>query len=626
MRRYAILTSINLALLLAMIATPSHGSPFNGTSGTISCSSGYVTVSNGVLTGNNNCYGHVDVPYPVTSIGPSAFSGATRLTAIYLPATVVSIGDSAFSGATSLELLSFPTGSRLTTIGDSAFKGADFTYITIPASVTSIGDSAYYGTQALTVTFETGSVLETIGPAAFHGATRLASLNIPKTVKTIGTYAFYEATNLATLTFADDSKLTSIGGSAFYNATRLTSIAIPSSVTLIEELAFYRATNLQTLTFGTNSSLTYIGSNAFRHTTSLTSVSIPPKVTYIDFGAFSGATQLATVTFENSSQWVQIRPSAFYDATSLTSVFFLGDAPNEALWGFDDIGTAAKVFISSSARGFGSVGDYWQGLHVHIGVYSVTYNSKNGTEISSGSFIPGDSISRPSPPTRSGYTFAGWLSSDGGTEVSFPYNPGVISDITLYAKWFPNVYTITYNYNSATSGNGVSSENFTTGATAITLPAPSRSGYTFAGWYEDARLVTKIGDAGASYSPNGVNLAISAYAKWIANAANNPQPQVADNSAATAAAADLALRTVKAKKLFVAKTLAKRVGVKSVSSKATVTMSVAKSSKKICSVSKSKLKTLKTGKCVVTFTVQEPKPKKGKKPKATKTTKTLIVR
>ena len=39
----------------------------------------------------------------------------------------------------------------------------------------------------------------------------------------------------------------------------------------------------------------------------------------------------------------------------------------------------------------------------------------------------------------------------------------------------------------------------------------------------------------------------------------------------------------------------------------------------------SKLKTLKAGNCVVTFTVQEPKPKKGKKPKATKTVKTLVV-
>lgn len=85
-------------------------------------------------------------------------------------------------------------------------------------------------------------------------------------------------------------------------------------------------------------------------------------------------------------------------------------------------------------------------------------------------------------------------------------------------------------------------------------------------------------------------------------------------------------QSVFAKKSYAPRTLAKRYGVKIVSSKATVTMSVSKSSKKICTVSKSKLVTLKAGKCTVTFTVQEPRPRKGKTPKAIKTIKTLIVK
>jgi hypothetical protein len=109
------------------------------------------------------------------------------------------------------------------------------------------------------------------------------------------------------------------------------------------------------------------------------------------------------------------------------------------------------------------------------------------------------------------------------------------------------------------------------------------------------------------------------------SSANTPT-KVVDNSAAIAAAAKLDARTVTAKKKYAAKSLAKQVGIKTVSSKATVTMSAAKSSKKICAISKSKLSTLKAGNCVVTFTVQEPKPKNGKLPKATKTTKTLIVK
>jgi hypothetical protein len=86
-----------------------------------------------------------------------------------------------------------------------------------------------------------------------------------------------------------------------------------------------------------------------------------------------------------------------------------------------------------------------------------------------------------------------------------------------------------------------------------------------------------------------------------------------------------ATKVIFAKKTYTAKTLANRFGVKIVSSKATVTMSVSKSSKRICTVSKSKLITLKAGKCIVTFKVQEPRSKKGNIPKAIKTTKTLIV-
>jgi hypothetical protein len=105
---------------------------------------------------------------------------------------------------------------------------------------------------------------------------------------------------------------------------------------------------------------------------------------------------------------------------------------------------------------------------------------------------------------------------------------------------------------------------------------------------------------------------------------NNPPAPVVD-TAAQLAAADLAARTVGVKKSFAAKALSAKVGIKTVSPKATVTFSIAKSSKKVCSKSGSKIKTLSVGNCVVTFTVQEPKPKKGKKPKATKTVKTLVV-
>jgi uncharacterized repeat protein (TIGR02543 family) len=192
-------------------------------------------------------------------------------------------------------------------------------------------------------------------------------------------------------------------------------------------------------------------------------------------------------------------------------------------------------------------------------------------------------------------------------------------------------YTVTYDYSSATGGNNSPTGRFTTGGTAITLPTPVRTGYIFSGWYSDSGFIDKIGDAGASYSPTGLTLALNAYAKWtidsayVAAQAAAAQAEAARVAAANLAAAELASRTISAKKKFAIKPLAKQVGVSIVYSKAKVTFKVAKSSKKICTKSGSKLKTLKAGNCIVTFTVQEPKPKKGKKPKATKTVKTFIV-
>ena len=76
-------------------------------------------------------------------------------------------------------------------------------------------------------------------------------------------------------------------------------------------------------------------------------------------------------------------------------------------------------------------------------------------------------------------------------------------------------YSVTYNYNSATGGNSTDTSSFATFGIPITLPSPTRNGYKFAGWYSDAGLTSKIGNAGESYSPTGAKLSKIVYAKWV---------------------------------------------------------------------------------------------------------------
>ena len=129
---------------------------------------------------------------------------------------------------------------------------------------------------------------------------------------------------------------------------------------------------------------------------------------------------------------------------------------------------------------------------------------------------------------------------------------------------------------------------------------------------------------GSQYGDTSSGLRISVPRK-ITSEASDVATAVTPKVTVQVPALTIATNVVVANKTYAARSLVKIVGLTNVSSKANISISVAKSSKKSCTTSGSKLKTLKAGNCVVTLTVQEPKPKKGKKPKATKTVKSLVV-
>jgi uncharacterized repeat protein (TIGR02543 family) len=66
---------------------------------------------------------------------------------------------------------------------------------------------------------------------------------------------------------------------------------------------------------------------------------------------------------------------------------------------------------------------------------AVTFDSKGGSSVSASTYLSGGSVTEPTAPTRADYTFGGWSATDGGNALTFPYSPGVTTDITLYAKW-----------------------------------------------------------------------------------------------------------------------------------------------------------------------------------------------
>lgn len=114
--------------------------------------------------------------------------------------------------------------------------------------------------------------------------------------------------------------------------------------------------------------------------------------------------------------------------------------------------------------------------------------------------------------TRNGYTFKGWATSKNGSVAytnGASYTMGTNSSYTLYAVWQVNTYNITYVLNGGT--NNTNSTTYTV-EQEFAFKAPTKTGYTFDGWYNDSTLNSKV--TGISLGTTGNK---TFYAKWTAN-------------------------------------------------------------------------------------------------------------
>jgi uncharacterized repeat protein (TIGR02543 family) len=110
---------------------------------------------------------------------------------------------------------------------------------------------------------------------------------------------------------------------------------------------------------------------------------------------------------------------------------------------------------------------------------------------------------------KSGYQFAGWNTKADGSGTG--YAPGALDTIglandSLFAKWTPNTSTVSFNSNG---GSAVTAQTVTyNSAATLPAPAPTKSGYSFAGWYSDTALSVNF-----NFSTI-ITASITLYAKW----------------------------------------------------------------------------------------------------------------
>ena len=120
--------------------------------------------------------------------------------------------------------------------------------------------------------------------------------------------------------------------------------------------------------------------------------------------------------------------------------------------------------------------------------YTVTFDANGGTgggvkeDIAHGSKLSGIV---PDEPQRDGYQFVGWNTDRNASSALDDY--AITGDVTLYAVWKANSYTVYFNANGGEVTT--SDKKVTYDSVYGDLPVPTRVGYTFNGWYLGETLV-----------------------------------------------------------------------------------------------------------------------------------------
>ena len=147
----------------------------------------------------------------------------------------------------------------------------------------------------------------------------------------------------------------------------------------------------------------------------------------------------------------------------------------------------------------------------------------DGTDVTNSYTIPSASDKYY---TREGYTLSGWNTVENPTEA----NPGESykadgtsaiaingADLTLYAKWTPFEYSITYNGLENATNASTNPATYTVESEAITFTAAERDHYDFGGWFSDALCSEGNNVTGIAAGSTGNK---EVYAKWTPTAYN----------------------------------------------------------------------------------------------------------
>ena len=362
-------------------------------------------------------------PYEAYVVGPDEDEGQSYagLTSIVIPDTIM-CGDTVYT----------VVGGQ----GDT-FRGcSNLTSVQLPATLKFIGSSMFRDCSSLESIVIPDSVTS-IREDAFNGCTSLTSITLPASVTEISENAFEGCTDLTKVTINSNSlneynifgsqvrefvlggAVENICSSAFVGCTSLTSVTISDSVKSIGHNAFCECQNLTSINIP--DSLESIGMYAFKDCSNLKSVTIPGGVTSIEYEAFSGCTGLISLTISEGVK--SIGNSAFSRCTSLTSVTIPNSVTSIGDFAFAWCSGLTSVTIPQTVTSIGE-----QAFYYCTGLTSVTV-PESVNEIGWGAFYCVKNVAYSGDANNSPW---GALTINGTIDGGFIYSDAEKTNLTAY--------------------------------------------------------------------------------------------------------------------------------------------------------------------------------------------------
>ncbi|MHB1484986.1 MAG: leucine-rich repeat protein [Saccharofermentanales bacterium] len=488
-------------------------------------------ISNGVFS-ECSLLKNIIIPNNVNDIGDNAFELCKSLSNLLIPDSVISIGNAAFASCISLKNINIPNG--ILSIGDGTFYSCIMLdNIIIPSNVTSIGEFSFRFCKSLR-SINLPDEMTSIGKYSFADCSLLGKIIIPRSVTFIDQFAFqlcpiisiygysssyaqtYAINNSINFKCLIDVTFNTAGGSDISDMSFVydSLLVIPTNPVkpgyifcgwykeqnYLTKWDFNNDTITENITlYAKWATFTYIVTFKDWDGTILKNDNVEPEdgasappnpfrsgYTFNGWDiAFDNINDNLIVTAQYTKYSCVVRFLNWNGNTIKTETVLIG---NSALAPSDPFRTG-YIFTGWDVAFNNITDDLVVTAQFRIKTYTVTFLDWSEKIYNTQIVNYGESAIAPDDPLQNGYNFLGW---------KVPFN-NIISDLTVYALYSVNIYTVTYK---DWNGNILKTQMVNYYEGAIPPENPQREGYIFIGWDKMFQHITGDLQINALYTQN----------------------------------------------------------------------------------------------------------------------------